>query len=160
LISREKIIEKLISDGDRIVELFTSLAIPEWSSIVYFGEYEWQVKDILAHFISAEQSFIVLFDSIRISGLGVTNDFTVDDYNNAQILKLKGFEIKDLIDLFKKTRNDTVIWVSQISEHDFEKVGRHPALGETKIFNMIRMISIHTQMHLKDLHNSLPINKK
>ena len=160
MISREKIIEKLISDGTRIVKLFSSLTIDEWTSTVYDGENNWQVKDILAHFISAEQSFIVLFDNIRINGIGVNDDFTTDAYNNAQVKKLKQTAAEDLIDLFIKTREATINWVIQIPESDFEIVGRHPALGETKIINMVRMITIHNQMHIKDLQDSIGNNKK
>jgi len=160
LISREKIIEKLISDGTRIVKLFSSLTIDEWTSTVYDGENNWQVKDILAHFISAEQSFIVLFDNLRINGIGVNDEFTIDSYNNAQVIKLKQTAAEDLIELFIKTREATVNWVIQIPESDFEIVGRHPALGETKIINMVRMITIHNQMHIKDLQDSIGNNKK
>lgn len=160
MISRENLIKKLISDGDLIVNIFNSLSIADWTLTVYDGENNWQVRDILAHFITSEQSFIVLFDGIRFDGIGVNEDFSIDAFNNAQVLQMKQATTDDLINIFKKTREATVNWLFQIPEDDLIKVGKHPALGETMIINMIRMISIHNQMHLKDLQVSIGNNKQ
>jgi hypothetical protein len=150
---------KLIRDGQKTEELFVSLDDLEWDANVYQDGVVWKVRDILAHFISSEKSFILLFDNILYLNQGTPENFSIDEFNNSQIEKMKDISTADLLTLFMITRKQTVIWVENLTEEDLEKIGQHPAMGVAKLRDMIKMIYLHNQMHLRDLRSVLkPIN--
>jgi hypothetical protein len=159
MVNHQNIVDKLIEEGQKTELYFSSLAEPEWGIRVYLDEMEWQVKDVLAHFISAEKSFLVLFDNIKILGQGTPEDFSIDKFNNSQVKKMKDLSYADLLVLFHETRNQTGKWVNDLSDEDMEKAGRHPAMGEAKLKDMIKMIYLHNQMHLRDLRSAIKLLK-
>ena len=151
MVPRNKIIEKLQTEGNKIIELFSSFSSEDWKILIYSDKMEWEVKDILSHFISAERSFLSLFDNIRVNNKGTPEGFSIDEFNNSQVLKMKEIQNKELIELFKETRTNTINWFMTIPETDLDKIGKHPGMGEVKIIDMIKMIYLHNQMHLREL---------
>jgi hypothetical protein len=155
MVSQEKIIEKLQEEGDKTIDLFSSFSRKEWAALVYFDKMEWQVKDLLAHFISAEKSFLLLFNNILESKQGALEEFSIDEFNNSQVLKMKNIEKEMLIELFRATRSQTINWLKVLPESDLEIIGNHPAMGEVKIIEMVKMIYLHNQMHMRDLRSAI-----
>jgi hypothetical protein len=155
MVSREKIIERLQQEGDKTIDLFSSLTNREWTALVYFENIDWHVKDLLAHFISAEKSFLFLFNNILENEQGSPEKFSIDEFNNSQVLKMKNIQKEDLIELFRVTRAQTINWLKIITETDLQKNGRHPAMGEVKIIDMVKMIYLHNLMHLRDLRSAI-----
>ena len=160
MVDRGKIIEKLTFEGNKISELFSSFSKNEWEILLYFDEMEWQVKDLLAQFISSVRSFLLLFENIRLHDQGAPEHFSIIEFNNLQVTQMKEIQVKELVELFRKTRDKTVNWVKVVNDSDLEKVGRHPAMGEAKIVDMVKMIYLHNQMHLRDLALALKNQKK
>ena len=153
--NNKKLIEKLSKDQQKVYDLFSSLNECEWNMEVYVN---WKVRDILAHFISAEKAFLELFESIRLSSGELPNDFSIDDYNNSEIEKYKNIRPNDLIKDFMNTRNKTIDWVRQVKADELDLIGRHPAMGYTKLREMIRMICLHNQIHIRDVSAILKPN--
>jgi len=151
MVTNQKIIDKLIQEGQKTIDLFKSLNETDWTILVYSEKMDWKVRDLLAHFISAEKSFLVLFDNIRLYNLGAPEGFSIDTFNNLQVIKMKGISSSDLIGLFQETRAQTVQWMNERTDIEMEKKGKHPALGEAKIIDMVKMIYLHNQLHLRDL---------
>lgn len=151
MVQKSIIIGKFQTEGNKIIELFSSLSEDEWESLIYFDKVAWKIKDILSHFISSEQSFISLFDSIRLFGQGTPDDFSVDEFNNSQVLKMKDINKNELVELFNQTRAKTIDWLMNISDTELEKIGKHPGMGEVKLIEMVKMINLHNQVHLRDL---------
>ena len=153
--STHKIAEKLIREGQKLEQFFSNLNESQLEICVYLDEQEWQIRDVLAHFISAEKSFLLLFESIRIGGQGVTDDFSITEFNDLQVLKMKNIDPEDLLVLFGETRMRTVKWVKGLSEEETAKSGRHPAMGDTTLREMIKMVYLHNQMHLRDIRAAI-----
>ena len=89
MVNNQKSAEKLLKEGEKTELYFSSLMEHEWQICVYFDKKEWQIKDVLAHFISAEKAFLVLFDNIKKYGLGSPEDFSINEFNNSQVEKMK-----------------------------------------------------------------------
>lgn len=153
MVSREKIIERLQTEEFLITELFSSLSPDELNLVIYFDKIEWRVRDILAHFISAERSFLQLFNNIRENNLGTPVDFSIDQFNNSQVNSMEKIQIKELVQFFKETRTSTINWLKIVPEEELNKIGKHPSMGEVKLIEMVKMINLHNQMHLRDIKN-------
>jgi len=147
----QKIAEKLYREGIKVEQYFAGLSGPRIRIDVYQEGQSWQIRDVLAHFISAESSFLKLFENIRNGGGGSPEDFSINEYNDSNVLKMRQIAFEKLITLFHETRSQTVEWLKSISEDDFEIIGRHPAMGVVSLGEMVKMIYIHNQMHLRDI---------
>lgn len=151
-----KTAEKLRIDGDRIGKFFSDLTIDQLETILYETDLDvWMVKDILAHFIFAEKGFIELFNNILDNGNGAANDFDIDEYNRDKMKAYKTNKINELVIEFLATRKATLDFIGGLTEKDLKMIGRHPALGITSLHEMIKMIYLHNQIHLRDVKKIL-----
>ncbi len=143
--------ERLITEGDKTVAFFASLTAEQWKSEVYTESEVWAVRNLLAHFVTAEQGFLSLFARVREGGPGVPADFDLDRYNASQQKKTLELSPAELLEQFKAVRAEMVAFVVSLSAADLEKTGRHPFLGDTTLAEMIKMVYRHNQIHYRDL---------
>ena len=151
---------KLKSEGEKLSSFFDDLTDSQWNAEVYTEGAVWNVRNILAHLMTAERAFVKLFENIRTGGEGVSEDFVIDRYNARQQEKAKELTAQQLLREYRAMRAKMVQWVSGIDDSDLEKSGRHPFLGVTTLREMVKMIYIHNQMHYRDLKRSLLLNTK
>lgn len=147
--------DKLRSEGDRFVAVFTDLTDEQWQSVVYTEGETWTIRNVLSHFVTSERGLLKLFERIRTTGEGASEDFSIDRYNTAQQQKTSELTPKELLDQYKAIRSDAIAWTLSLSEEDLEKMGRHPFLGVTTIREMIKMLYIHNLTHYRDMKRVL-----
>ncbi len=153
--SPEFLARRLRAEGEKMYEFFRSLDDAQWQKTVYTEGETWTVRDVLAHFVTAEQGFLQLFASILAGGPGATEDFSIDRYNARQQEKTRDLTPQELLDRYRAIRERMVAWVSNLKGGDLERRGRHPFLGETALAEMIKMVYRHNQIHYRDLRRVL-----
>lgn len=146
---------KLNSEGEKLSGFFAGLTDEQWKTEVYTEGSVWTIRNILAHLVTAERAFVKLFEQIRQTGKGVSEDFSIDRYNARQQEKTAELTARELLEQFKSVRIDMIQWVLGINDSDLERTGRHPFLGTTTLREMIKMVYIHNQMHYRDLKRVL-----
>lgn len=149
------IADRLRAEGEKMVTFFSTLTDDQWQKTVYTEGAEWNIRDVLAHFVSTEKSLLKLFHNINNGGPGAPDDFSVGRFNVSQVVKLQGVSQRELMDEYISAREEMIIWVSSLSETDLEKTGRHPFLGQTTIVGMVKMVYRHNQIHYRDLRRIL-----
>jgi len=147
--------EKLKTEGERMVAFFSELTDDQWVNEVYTEGTTWSIRNVLSHFVTSERGLVKLFERIRATGEGASDDFSIDRYNASQQEKTKDLEPAELLEQYKQVRADSVQWVSGLKDEDLEIKGRHPFLGETVIREMIKMLYLHNQLHYRDVKRSL-----
>ena len=147
--------EKLKTEGERMVAFFSELTDDQWVNEVYTEGTTWSIRNVLSHFVTSERGLVKLFERIRATGEGASDDFSIDRYNASQQEKTKNLEPAELLEQYKQVRADSVQWVSGLKDEDLEIKGRHPFLGETVIREMIKMLYLHNQLHYRDVKRSL-----
>lgn len=143
--------EKLRSEGEKIVAIFSEIKEDQWQQEVYTEGTIWTIRNVLAHFVTSERGLIKLFEQIRQGGPGAADDFSIDRYNAAMQERTKSATPQELIGQFKDVRANAVAWVSGLRESDLEVTGRHPFLGQTVLREMIKMLYIHNLTHYRDM---------
>ncbi len=146
---------KLKSEGEKFSAFFGGLKPQEWSMEVYTDGSVWTIRNILAHLMTAERAFIKLFEEIRLGGAGASEDFVIDRYNARQQEKTRELSPSELLEQYERMRSQMVAWVAGLEDSDLERVGRHPFLGVTSLREMIKLIYIHNQQHLRDVRRVL-----
>lgn len=147
--------DKLKSEGERFVEIFSALTDADWRTDVYTEGTVWTVRNVLSHFVTSERGLVQLFEQIRLGSAGAPDDFSIDRYNASQQAKTKDASPSELLEQYKSVRADTVTWVSGLQESDLEKTGRHPFLGQTTLREMVKMLYLHNQIHYRDIKKAL-----
>lgn len=147
--------DKLKSEGEKFFTLFAGLTVDQWTSEVYTEGETWTIRNILSHFVTSERGLLKLFERIRTTGEGASEDFSIDRYNAAQQQRTKDLSPQELMEQYKAIRSDSIAWTLSLAESDLEKVGRHPFLGMTTIREMIKMLYIHNLRHYRDMKKVL-----
>ncbi|WKZ39020.1 MAG: DinB family protein [Anaerolineales bacterium] len=147
--------EKLKAEGERMAQFFSELSDDQWSNEVYTEGATWSIRNVLSHFVTSERGLIRLFERIRTSGEGASDDFSIDRYNAAQQEKTKDLSPAELLEQYKQVRTEAVAWVGGLKDEELEIKGRHPFLGETVIREMIKMLYLHNQLHYRDVKRAL-----
>ena len=117
--------EKLRSEGERFVAIFSGLNDDQWSQEVYTEGTTWTIRNMLAHLVTSERGLIKLFEQIRQGGTGAAEDFSIDRYNAAMQERTKDSTPADLIEQYKQIRGNSVAWVSGLKDDELEIIGRH-----------------------------------
>jgi DinB superfamily len=149
------IITRLTDEGAATLDFFRGLPPDVWAQQVYDIGPEWDVREVLCHFVSAEESLAKLFVRIVATGEGVSDDFDVDRWNASKVSKMNDMTATELIEEFNRLRAATVAWAATLAEDDLDKVGRHPFLGMDRVENMLKLLYRHTMLHLRDVRKAL-----
>jgi uncharacterized damage-inducible protein DinB len=143
--------DRLKTEGDKTAAFFASLSADQWKSEVYTEGETWTIRNVLAHYVTAEKGFVKIFASIRAGGPGASEDFDIDRYNASQQKKTRELTPAELLEQFIAVRAEMTAWVAALTEADLEKQGRHPYLGQATLAEMIKMVYRHNQIHYRDL---------
>jgi hypothetical protein len=147
--------EKLKLEGEKMVSIFAGLTAEQWQTEVYTEGATWTIRNVLSHFVTSERGLVKLFERIRTTGEGASEDFSIDRYNAAQQQKTKELSLQELLEQYKSVRAESIAWTSSLAQADLEKQGRHPYLGMTTLREMIKMLYIHNQIHYRDMKKVL-----
>ncbi len=147
--------KRLRSEGEKMVAFFTGLNDEAWQKTIYSEGGEWTIRNILIHFVTAEEAFLKLFPSIVAGGEGVSKDFDLDRYNARQQEKNQTLRPDELLLQFQDVRARMTAWVETLSAEDLVKEGRHPFLEETRVEEMIKLVYRHNQIHYRDIRKTL-----
>ncbi len=152
---RTVIIAELEKNLDDSVAFFKSLSPEELSLQVYQDGAQWTTQQVLAHFITIENSMQWLFKDILAGGPGSPQGFDVERFNRTQPKKWDGKTIDEVIAQFKSVRNRTISIVRSMSDADFDREGRHAFHGHGKLERFIKWAYEHVGLHLEDLRKIL-----
>jgi hypothetical protein len=150
--------QKLKTEGDRVVTIFSGIPDDQWNQQVYTEGATWTIRNILAHFVTAERGLVKLFEQIRQGGAGAADDFSIDRYNAAMQERTKDLTPQELLEQYKQVRSNSVAWVSGLKDNELEIIGRHPFLDITTIREMIKLLYIHNQTHYRDMKKAMNMN--
>ena len=115
----------------------------------------WSVHDILAHFVSAEESFGILIENIAAGGDGAPRSLDIDEFNEDEVPGLAVNSSDYLLARFEQARLHTVASVEVLENGDLERVGYHPWFGEVELRKMLKLIYRHNMIHLRDIRRAL-----
>ena len=146
----EELAVRLEKGRVKTLEIFNKLTPAQWQLSLYHRP-NWRVRQLLAHFVSAEIHLLTLAKSVAVGGSGAPEDFQIDKFNASEKKRLAGIPQQELLSMLDQARKGTIAWVKSLSEVDLDRVGRHPALGEVTIETMILAIYAHQLAHMREL---------
>jgi uncharacterized damage-inducible protein DinB len=156
----QELSDRLRTEGLKHVEFLQAVPAEAWDQQLYSDGAGWSMRDLLTHIVEVEDSIPRLIRRVVNEGIGVAEDFDLDAYNERKVKEAQERDIDTLIALFSTRRAQTVQMTADFSEDDLQKEGRHPFLGETQVVEMIRLMILHVQLHLRDMRHLIKSNEK
>lgn len=147
--------DKLINDGERTVAFFRGLPDEAWDRQLFDEGAKWRVRDVFEHLCISEHSLCRLFERIIATGQGAPEGFDVDAFNKEKTGRFAALSRDELFALYAETRQRTVDFTRRLTDEQLAIRARHPALGESSLEDMIKMIYLHHQMHVRDVKKGL-----
>jgi hypothetical protein len=139
---------------DDTIGFFDSLTPEQLRLQIYQEGAKWTAQQVVAHFITIERSMHWLFKNILSGGAGSPEDFDVDRFNLSQTRKLDGLDLQVLLSQFKTVRQETIAMVSEMSENDLDREGRHPFHGKGRLERFIRWAYEHARIHEDEIRKA------
>ena len=152
---QELILRRLQEEGQKTAAYFRTLSEKDYTQQVYTTGPEWRVRDLLAHFVSAERTFVFYGRDILAGGPGAPEDFVIDEFNATQVAGLKEAPPADLIRQFEAARTEVLAMVRGMTDPDFDRIGRHPWFGRVPLEQMLKLIYRHNMLHERDVRKAL-----
>ena len=147
--------QKLEKEGRKNLAFFESLKLDDWEQPSYSEGAQWTVRQVFTHIVEVEQSIPDLVLRIIGGEPGVPEDFDIDRWNKSKVEKMGHIPVDQLLVNFAHRRKWTVEMVAGLEEADLKKIGNHPFLGETEVADMLRLMYLHIQLHIRDIRKAL-----
>jgi hypothetical protein len=149
------IAERMAREGQKTLEFFKALTPEQMLAPIYSEGSVWAVRDVLAHFVSAESGITRLIENILAGGSGTPEDFDLDTYNERKVASLREASADDLLGQFETLREISVSLVRRLQQADLAITGRHPWLGVATIEDILKIIYRHNHIHQRDIRRAL-----
>jgi len=140
-------------------EFFHNLTPEQWQQTIY-GEPDWTAHNLLAHFVSAEEHLLELAQNAAGNGSGAPEGFDLNEFNAQEQNRLQGLPTLALLEALERSRQRTIDWARTLTDEQLDKKGRHPALGQISVDDMLTAIYGHQILHMRDLMRSQRENKE
>lgn len=148
--------ERLQTEGAKSLEIFRALRPEQWEITVYTDGSAWTIRQLLAHFVTAEDGFLALIDDIVAGGPGSPEGFDIDHFNEREVSAVGDAHPEHLMRQYERVRKATIEKVSQLQAEDLARIGRHPYLGVATLADIIKLIYRHNQIHQRDFRKLIP----
>ncbi len=153
---RQDLIRKRMQDeGQKSADYFRAMSAADFGQQVYTTGPLWRVRDVLAHFVSAERVFLQYGRDILAGGSGAPEDFVIDEFNATQMAEFTQASTAELIAQFETARANTLVFITGMADTDLDRVGRHPWFGVVPVENMCKLIYRHNMLHERDVRRAL-----
>jgi len=147
----DDLVARLDKGARKTDEFFARLTEEQSGRVIYAEPGVWTVRDVLAHFLSAEVALLRLAQDIVAGGPGAPPAFDYDAFNMQEHARLAGLSPEALRSALTAARAATLAWLSNLTDQDLDRVGRHPALGEINLEMFVNAMYGHQLMHIRDL---------
>jgi uncharacterized damage-inducible protein DinB len=147
------ILEKLSRERESLLSTIEGL---EGDSLDRRVGHGWTVREVLTHLANAEEDHCkVIALTVRGDAARLPAEFSLD-HHNAQRLSERGYlSLEQILSALSDQRQRTRELFERLNEEQLEMPVRHPALGETTVSKIFRVIGLHERMHLKEIVRAL-----
>jgi hypothetical protein len=155
---RDLIVRRLTEEAGSTLQFFEALDPDQWECRIYSEGSQWTVRQILCHFVSAENGFLLLAQDILKGGAGAPEDMDIDVFNEAEVGAMAQRRPGDLLAEFQELRTQTIELVSGMREEEFDREGRHPFFGRSSLEKLLKLVYRHNMLHLRDVRRTLGLD--
>jgi hypothetical protein len=145
------LLRKMEDEGTKTIAFFRAISDDQWDNPIYTDGAQWDLRQILCHFVDAEKWLRVIVEDIMTGGEGSPEGFDVDLHNAEHVGKMTDWHPEALINAFFNSRQATLELLRKATEADLKRTGRHPAMGIKSLESIAQLIYLHNKAHQRDI---------
>ena len=145
---------RLSDEGEKMVAYFNALSPEDWEQQIYQTGSEWRVRQVLAHFISAERAYQKYLTDVLQGGTGAPDSLDIDEFNEAEVPTIQGTPA-ELIEGFQQVRIDTLKMTETLVDSDLTRIANHPWFDDKDVSWYLKLLYRHNTMHRMDIRKAL-----
>ena len=145
---------RLSDEGEKTVAYFEALSPEDWEQQIYQTGSGWNVREVLAHFISAERAYQKYLGDVLQGGEGAPEDMDIDQFNESEVPAIQGSPA-ELIETFNQVRINTINLTESLEDSDLTLVANHPWFEDKEVGWYLKLMYRHNTMHRMDIRKAL-----
>ena len=149
---------RLSDEGEKTIAFFEALSPEDWEQQIYSTGSEWRVREVLAHFISAEHAYQKYLGDVLQGGTGAPDSLDIDQFNEAEVSSIQGNPAQ-LVVGFKQVRIDTLRLTETIEDAELTLIANHPWFDDKEIGWYLKLLYRHNTMHRMDIRKALKLGE-
>jgi hypothetical protein len=149
---------RLQAEGEKNVKFFQALSPEDWEKQIYSTGSQWRVREVLAHFISAERAYQKYLQDVLEGGKGAPDDLDIDRFNEAEVSSIDGAPV-ELMDMYRQVRQDTLHLTADLVQADLTRTAYHPWFEVKEVGWYLKLLYRHNTMHRMDVQKSFKQGK-
>ena len=146
--------KRLQTEGEKTIDFFEALSAEEWEKQIYSTGSKWRVRNVLAHFISAERTYQLYLQDVLQGGRGAPDSLDIDQFNETEVSSMQGTPA-ELMDTYQQVRQDTLLFTAELEESDLTRTANHPWFEDKDVGWYLKLLYRHNTMHRMDIRKSL-----
>lgn len=150
-----EIIKRLSEKGPETIAFFRALTPQQWRQQVYTTGPQWDARQVLCHFVSAERSFRRIYHAALSGDKNAPENFSIDAFNAEEVGAMGDLDPGDLIAQFEAVRAATIAFVQSIDDADLDRESWHPWFGWDKLEKFLKLVYRHNMIHERDVRRAL-----
>ena len=153
----DHLVRRLEDACQSTLEFFKNLKPADWEKQVYTEGAAWSIRQVLAHFVMAEDGMARLVAGVFAGGEGVSEDFDLNSYNEYKAKQIEDDSPETLLKKFSAARQITIDMVAGCNDADLDKEGRHPWLGIAAVEEIIKLMYRHNKIHQREIRAAINV---
>lgn len=147
----QALISRLEKGAQKTNEIFGKLTPEQWEQVIFEEPEKWTWRNLLAHFVSAEEHLLELAQNVAAGGEGAPEEFDFDAFNAQEQVRLRDYPPARLLAMLDLARQETLDWVATLDDKRLDYEGRHPALGIVSLETLVMSIYGHQLFHMREV---------
>jgi uncharacterized damage-inducible protein DinB len=115
----------------------------------------WSARDTLAHLVDAERSHRRFVQAVLAGQPVHLPNFDLDRWNQEHVARRAAQSVPEILRALREERQATLDLLSTLSDAAWDSRGRHPALGDVTVAQVIRIIGVHERQHTREIRRLL-----
>lgn len=159
----QQAIDKMASERERLLSWVRSIAPDDWRKLSSDGM--WQARDYVAHLASIDPLLVRIIRSFQgksssEGGRDSTGAFSIDDWNEEQILERREHSIDELIAEMAKYRVDLNAAMTDFTDEQLDQTFRFGgdqsrSPRDTQVGEFLRGLVYHDRWHTEDARRAI-----
>lgn len=145
------LIGKLSKGLEKSQSIFNSLSTSQWVEPISDHPGAWNMKELLAHFISTERQLLEIAQDIAEGGDGAPEGVDIDAFNQRETRRLRDQPSSEMMAHLNEVRARTIAWVRDLNDRTLDREGRHPTLEIVNVETVVFSIYAHQLLHMREI---------
>lgn len=151
---RDNILKTLTEERAAVLERVATTSDDDWQRPS--RNPAWSLFDNLAHLAVNNNQLCDMVERVLRGEPSHSPDLDLDRFNASMVRRQRGRTVPDLLAQFEQAHERAVAFTAQLTDEQMAIPTTHPRLPEVSLAGLIKLVGLHSKMHLPDMRVAEP----